>query len=130
MYLKIKPLSVNQAWKGRRFRTDKYIDYRKHILSLMPPMSVPEGRLSVSITFGFSSLASDIDNPLKPFLDCLQNRYGFNDKMIKFLFVESVKVKKGEEFIVCHIQKAPKQRLSLIRLVRALIYKANRAMRD
>ena len=107
MYLKIKPLSVNQAWQGKRFKTKKYKDYEKEILALMPPLSVPDGRLSVSITFGFSNSASDIDNPLKPFLDCLQKRYGFNDKMIKRLEVDSVKVKKGEEFIEFDIKKAP-----------------------
>ena len=107
MYLKIKPLSVNQAWQGKRFKTKTYKDYEKEILALMPPLSVPDGRLSVSITFGFGNSASDIDNPLKPFLDCLQKRYGFNDKMIKRLEVDSIKVKKGEEFIEFDIKKAP-----------------------
>ena len=45
------------------------------------------------------SKLSDIDNPLKPFLDILQKKYGINDRDINELLVKKTVVKKGDEFI-------------------------------
>jgi Holliday junction resolvase RusA-like endonuclease len=99
MRLDIKPLSVNEAWKGRRFKTGTYSKYISDVLFILTPLDVPDGELSLSITFGLSSRAADIDNPLKCFIDCLQKKYGFDDKMIFELIVKKVIVKKGAEFI-------------------------------
>lgn len=99
MRLNIKPLSVNKAWKGRRYKTDNYKVYEEEICYMLKPFAVPDGHLSLSLVFGFSSESSDIDNPVKPFIDCLQKKYKFNDKRIKELFVTLEKVKKGDEFI-------------------------------
>ena len=66
IFLKIKPLSVNEAWKGQRFKTDKYKNYEKAILLMLPKNSVPIGvKLSINIRYGFSSSNSDVDNPTK-----------------------------------------------------------------
>jgi Holliday junction resolvase RusA-like endonuclease len=100
MRIEIKPLSVNDAWKGRRFRTDKYKDYQKEIALKLPNIKNDfQGNLKINIVFGFSSKGSDIDNPLKPFLDCLQKKYGVNDNQIYELHVKKEIVKKGYEFI-------------------------------
>ena len=40
-----------------------------------------------------------MDNPIKPFTDCLQKKYGFNDNRIIEAHIKKVKVKKGEEYI-------------------------------
>jgi Holliday junction resolvase RusA-like endonuclease len=45
------------------------------------------------------SKLSDVDNPLKPFLDILQKKYKINDRDIEQLQVRKVVVKKGGEFI-------------------------------
>ena len=54
----LKPLSVNDAWKGRRFKTDEYKTYIKHMLLLLPSSSkgivIPEGKLQITFVFGFS----------------------------------------------------------------------------
>jgi Holliday junction resolvase RusA-like endonuclease len=97
--LKIKPLSVNKAWKGRRFKTDDYKLYEMQILSMLPLLSVPDKDLLLNLEFGFSSKLADIDNPVKLFTDCLQKKYGFNDKRITELQVKKRIVKKGEEYI-------------------------------
>ena len=99
MRLDIKPLSVNQAWKGRRHRSHLYNSYTHDILILLNDFEVPEGELELYLKFGFSSAGSDFDNPIKPFVDCLQQRYGFNDNRIKRCVVDVEKVKKGKEFI-------------------------------
>lgn len=105
MRLNIKPLSVNEAYRGRRFKTKKYTQYKKDLLLMLPNLTIPEGMLSLNITWGFSSAGSDIDNPCKPFIDCLQAKYDFNDNRVSLLHLERVKVKKGGEFIDFNITK-------------------------
>ena len=99
MKVKIKPLSVNQAWQGRRFRTDKYKAYTSELLLKLKPLEVPTGDLELTIQVGFSNKASDLDNILKPFIDILQKKYGFNDSQIYCLTVLKKIVPKGEEYI-------------------------------
>ena len=100
----IKPLSVNEAWQGKRFKTNKYKDYEKLLLLKLKPLTIPDGDLEVRYTFGFSNRSSDIDNPIKAFQDILQKKYGFNDSKIYRLVVNKVIVPKGEEFIEFEIK--------------------------
>lgn len=95
---KIKPLSVNRAWQGKRFKTPEYKSYERELLYTLPQMKVPEPPYKISFVFGFSNMASDVDNCLKPLIDVMQKKYGFNDKDIHELHAEKVKVKKGSEF--------------------------------
>ena len=105
MRLEIKPLSINEAFKGRRFKTDKYKRYERDVLLILPPLAVPDGPLELNVTFGLSSKNADVDNPVKCFVDCLQKKYGFNDRMIYKMTVEKVDVKKGKEFIEFELKK-------------------------
>ena len=100
MKIEIKPLSVNDAWKGKRYKTDKYKKFQHDLLLLLPrECEIPEGELHIDIVFGFSNGGSDWDNPIKPFVDILQKKYGFNDNRIKSATVLVSKKKKGEESI-------------------------------
>jgi|AntRauTorckE6833_2_1112554.scaffolds.fasta_scaffold52342_2 Holliday junction resolvase RusA-like endonuclease len=98
--LDVKPLSVNQCWQGRRFKTKAYKQYEKALLQLLPNLQFNfKGDISVEIIFGFSNTTSDIDNPLKPILDILQKKYKFNDRCIYNLTVKKEITNKKEEFI-------------------------------
>jgi len=100
MYLlKIKPLSVNKVWQGRRFKTEDYETYEEELFYILKPLKIPDGKLKLTIVFGFSNKASDVDNCLKPFIDILQKKYNFNDKYIYKIDVEKKDVKKGMEYI-------------------------------
>jgi len=66
---------------------------------LLRPMKVPPGPLWVTIQWGMSRMASDVDNPAKLFIDCLQKKYGFNDNRVYTLHLSKVKVPKGSEYI-------------------------------
>lgn len=66
---------------------------------MLKPLEVKGGKLSLFLRFGLSSKNSDIDNPVKLFVDILQKNHQFNDRHIYKLTVEKVDVKKGEEFI-------------------------------
>jgi Holliday junction resolvase RusA-like endonuclease len=104
--IEIKPLSVNQAWKGRRFKTDAYKAFEKLLLMSLPKnIDVPSDRLKIVFEFGFSSTLSDIDNPVKMTLDVLSKKYNFNDRKAYRLEVDKVDVKKGEEYIKFEITK-------------------------
>ena len=101
-----KPLSINEAWQGKRFKTPAYKAYEEAMLLLMPKGKVdPEQMLRVEFFFGFSNKASDLDNPVKLLMDIAQKKYGFNDKNVFELNVRKCIVKKGEEFIQMGIYK-------------------------
>jgi len=101
----VKPLSVNQCWQGKRFKTKKYQWYEKVVFYSLPKIIIPDGKLKIDIEFGFSSPLADIDNPIKPFLDILQKKYSFNDKNIIEMSVKKLVTKKGDEYIKFVISK-------------------------
>lgn len=96
--VKVKPLSTNSAWQGRRFKTDAYTAFEKEVLLKLKPMKLPKSPFKLTLQFGFSNKASDIDNPVKMCLDVLAKKYGFNDKEVYELNVTKQIVKKGMEF--------------------------------
>ena len=95
----IKPLSVNQCWQGKRFKTKTYTQYEKDVMTMLIAIKLPQPPFKVYYEFGMSNSQSDWDNPIKPLQDILQKRYNFNDKDIYEANVKKVKVKKGEEYI-------------------------------
>ena len=95
-----KPISVNECWQGKRFKTKKYELYENELkVKLSNEKLKIEPPYRLQIVFGLSSLIADIDNPIKPFIDILQKKYGFNDKYIFELCVKKLIVKKGLEFV-------------------------------
>ena len=96
---KIKLLSVNECWRGKLCKTKAYEVYERELIYTLPKMELPKAPYKVKFKFGFSSKSSDIDNPLKPLIDIMEKKYGFNDKEIYKLEVEKEMVKKGETFI-------------------------------
>jgi Holliday junction resolvase RusA-like endonuclease len=104
--LKIKALSVNKAWRGRRFKTDDYKAFERTMLLILPKTKKDlTGNLKVSIKYGFSSKLSDIDNPCKLVLDCLVKKYGFDDRQIFELNQTKEIVKKGSDYISFEINR-------------------------
>jgi Holliday junction resolvase RusA-like endonuclease len=102
--IKTKPLSVNGAWKGRRYKSDEYKNYEVGVTWMLPKITIPEPPFKVSYEFGFSSKGSDIDNPVKCFQDILVKKYGFKDQDIYELHVTKKIVKKGKEYIKFKIE--------------------------
>lgn len=97
--LKIKPLSVNKAWQGRRFKTKLYKTWQQQVAAICRKEQAPKGKLLLKFKFGFSSKEADLDNVLKTTIDQLQKRKSFDDKMIYRIEVDKEIVPKGEEFI-------------------------------
>lgn len=102
--LKMKPLSVNECWQGKRFKTKKYKDYELEMILRLPSLKINTNvPLGVEMIIGFSSKSSDLDNIIKPILDILQKKYMINDKNIVSLNLSKKIVKKGNEFIKINI---------------------------
>ena len=97
--VEIKPLSVNECWRGKRSKSVKYLQYQEDVFWMLPKFKLPEPPFEIYLRFGFSSASSDFDNPVKPFVDIMQKRYKFDDKHIKRAIIEVDQVKKGAEFI-------------------------------
>jgi Holliday junction resolvase RusA-like endonuclease len=99
MKVNIKPLSVNECWQGKRFKTSKYKAYEHELLLKLKPLEVPDGKLHLNIVIGVSSKLFDIDNMLKPFIDVLQKKYGFNDRDIYKITIDKTITEKEKEYI-------------------------------
>jgi len=94
----IKPLSVNDAWQGKRFKTKEYKVYEKILLLTLPKFRLPEAPYHIHYEFGFSNMRSDVDNPIKCLSDILSKKYGFNDSSVHSMSAIKVKVDKGKEY--------------------------------
>jgi hypothetical protein len=99
--IRIKPLSVNQSYQGRRFATPELNAYKQALGYLLPPLKIPKGKLAVIYEFGVSSKAADGDNLIKSFQDTICEKYGFNDREIYRWEIEKKIVAKGE--VACPI---------------------------
>jgi len=99
MKIDVKPMTMNQAYRGRRYKTDLYKAYIRNCIFRLKPMEIPEGNLELHIQIGVSSKGFDLDNCLKPFIDILQKKYGFNDNRIYHIGAYKRIVPKGQEYI-------------------------------
>lgn len=97
--IKVKPISLNQAYRGRRFKTPELEAYKKFIHNKLPKIEIPRGKLFARYEFGVSSKNCDGDNLVKCFQDAIAEKYGFNDKQIYKWEFEKKDVPKGEEYV-------------------------------
>lgn len=102
--IKIKPLSINKAWRGgKRFKTKEYLAYEQELFYRIPKMEIPNGKKAFIIKVGFSNKNTDADNIVKPLQDIVAKKFGFNDNEIYYLEVIKEIVCKGEEYIAFEI---------------------------
>jgi len=72
--LPIKPLSVNRAFQGRRFKTKEHNSFCKSVSMLLMPYKKGQysGMLHIEYRFYLKNfIRIDIDNLIKPLQDCL-----------------------------------------------------------
>lgn len=105
-----KPLTVNQAWKGQRFKSPLYKTFSTAVGLLLkalrpkPPIPPTDKWLFGHYRWGVSNITTDVDNPTKVFQDVLFTYYkeqgdAPKDHKIRFLILEKIKTSKGAEFI-------------------------------
>lgn len=106
----IKPLSVNAAWKGKRYKTKDYQDFEKKCLFFLPKLQVPKkGPYEVFYRFGFSNRSSDLLNPEKLITDILCKKYGIDDRYIERMVLTKEIVEKGKEYFAFEIKTFEKE---------------------
>jgi len=99
MKINIKPLSVNQAYTWRRFKTENYRQYEKALIMLLPKIEIKQNtKLKLEMVV-WINWRQDIDWVLKCFIDILQRFHWFNDNMIYEIHIQKEKVKKWQEYI-------------------------------
>lgn len=92
--LEIKPLSINQAWMGRRFKTKKYKEYSEAISYLLLKYKhlCFDGYLNIYYKFYLKHWkTSDYDNFIKALQDVLiENGIIINDRYIMKAVIEKI----------------------------------------
>ena len=91
--LKIKPLSINQCFQGRRYKTRNYDDYIKEFLILLPKKTQIKGEIGIKMMFWLqNSKRCDLDNLCKPILDILVKKgYIQDDRAVQEIYLKKVK---------------------------------------
>lgn len=103
--INIKPLSVNEAWQGKRFKTQKYKDYELELYYQLPVAEIITNKpLELEIEVGFSNRASDLSNIIKPLEDILCKKYNIDDRWNYKIVMSKKIVKKGKEYIKIDIK--------------------------
>ena len=103
-YLPIKAVSSNEIWQGRRYKTKKYDKFIQDMLLVMPKEEPIGGLLKVELIFGVRSLfRGDVDNLIKPVLDCIVKRGWIADDRY-IMKVTAAKVKQKKESISIFIK--------------------------
>lgn len=89
--LYIKPLSVNRAYKGRKFPTDALKRYKNTMPLLLPKqLQLPPDKLVLIFRFHFKRKASDVDNCCKAAQDIITSYYGVDDREIYMTLNEKI----------------------------------------
>lgn len=99
----LKPMSVNEIFQGRRYKTRKYKDWRQSFGELLRYnnniKSTIEGFINIDIKFYIQSFRlRDVDNMVKGVQDALvENEAIEDDRFIKKLTAEKFEVKNKED---------------------------------
>ena len=105
MIIKLKPLSVNKCWKGRRFKTKDYLDYEKCLLLMIGKQKMIKGYVEVEYHFHIKNYKmSDVGNFEKPLSDIIVKAGMIeDDRFIKRLIIE--KFKSNQEYLIIKKKK-------------------------
>lgn len=92
-FIPIKPISINQCWQGKRYRTTNFKKWQELVCHSLPKKQMILGEIGLIIHLYLDSiLKSDIDNFLKPLIDCLvKKKYIKDDRYINYLEVRKFK---------------------------------------
>lgn len=90
----IKPISANQCWQGKRFKTPEYKNWREIVgYTMKSHKKFPAGKYEVNLrVFTRHCATSDVDNFIKPALDSLvEAKIIPDDKYIQKVICEKFK---------------------------------------
>lgn len=100
--LRLKPLSVNKAYKGRKFRTPEHKLFKDKAHILLKNLNLeplkPKQEFFVIYKFHISA-NSDWDNCVKTVQDAICEALKTDDRYISGAYVRKIRVKRGDERI-------------------------------
>ena len=70
-HIKIKPVSINQAYQGRRFKNTLHKEYEKELLWKLKKGGKIEGKYRMELDFHFKTTKSDVSNYIKLLEDAI-----------------------------------------------------------
>ena len=83
----VKPLSVNKAWQGRRFKTDDYLSYENEVYFLLPNGEHVAGMVEIWYTFYLKNhKATDTSNLIKLLEDIMVKKGLIEDDRYVYSF--------------------------------------------
>jgi len=107
MIIKIKPISINKCWQGRRYKTPEYTNWRI-AFGLLASNSVRfSGYIEINLKFYIHNYKmADVDNFIKPTLDALVDKNIIDDdRFIKRIISEKFQIAKNiDEHIYINIK--------------------------
>lgn len=98
----IKPITVNQAWKGEKYKTPKYKQWRQDVCCLVPRRKklIKWCKIELDFYIKYYSM-TDVDNLIKPTLDALQEVGVLeDDKYVVSVLATKHKMIKEEKIIL------------------------------
>ena len=101
--IKISPLSINQAFQGRRFLTKNAEKYIRDVCLQLPKREMIKGWIELRLIFYVKNFGGrDVDNMCKIVQDCLtKKKYYEDDRKIARLIAEKKKSKiEGFDFYI------------------------------
>lgn len=104
--LKLKTVSTNKIWAGRKYKTKEAKTFEKDASMLLeqvvPQTILPEGDLTIHFRFG-TTRRKDLSNNIKLLEDVIARHFGIDDRRFSGHTAVRVPVKSGDEFIIFHI---------------------------
>ena len=100
--LQLKPISVNEAYKGRKFKTPQHKKFKDHAKILLRSKRLPkvEKKQPFFILYHFyTNMQNDLDNLIKLTQDSICEKLGTDDRYIMGMHAKKFIAKKGEEKI-------------------------------
>lgn len=95
--IKIRPISINKCFKGRRFKTKDYKDWRDLFAILIgKKKETVVGMVDIDLKFYIKNYKmADVDNMCKPCLDALvDSKVIEDDRFVKRITLEKFPVKR------------------------------------
>lgn len=102
-FISIKPISINSCFQGRRFRTTTFKKWQEAVIYSLPKAVSDKKSIAITIYLYLKNpLRSDIDNYIKPIIDCIVKRGIIrDDRYIKYLeVIKKQNKKEGFEIII------------------------------
>lgn len=104
-HIPLKPLSVNEAFQGKRFKTKKCKDFESNFFLFAPKMKKISGAVSIEYRFHLKNhKMTDVDNLVKILQDAIV-KCGYIDDDRMIYKSTSEKIPSKDDMIFFRIQK-------------------------